>query len=108
MQTSKPLPDLLVPPSTDHGLPNLRFSFADAHMRLEPGKPARQAGYCFPWTYRPVRARRSMKVIVAGSDPAPVELEEGDRHQVWPSPNVKAVVASAPFQRKGDEHCCVA
>jgi oxalate decarboxylase len=31
-------PDLLVPPSTDHGtLPNLRFSFADAHMRLEPG-----------------------------------------------------------------------
>src|SRR5882762_11200045 len=28
-------PDLLVPPSTDSGtLPNLRFSFADAHMRL--------------------------------------------------------------------------
>ena len=31
-------PDLLVPPSTDSGtLPNLRFSFADAHMRLQPG-----------------------------------------------------------------------
>jgi len=31
-------PDVLVPPSTDHGtLPNLRFSFADAHMRLETG-----------------------------------------------------------------------
>jgi oxalate decarboxylase/phosphoglucose isomerase-like protein (cupin superfamily) len=30
--------DLLVPPSTDHGtLPNLRFSFSDAHMRLETG-----------------------------------------------------------------------
>jgi hypothetical protein len=29
-------PDLLVPPSTDHGtLPNLRFSFSDAHVRLE-------------------------------------------------------------------------
>jgi oxalate decarboxylase len=28
-------PDLLVPPSTDSGtLDNLRFSFADAHMRL--------------------------------------------------------------------------
>ena len=28
-------PDLLMPPSTDHGtLPNLRFSFSDAHMRL--------------------------------------------------------------------------
>ena len=28
-------PDLLVPPPTDHGtLPNLRFSFSDAHMRL--------------------------------------------------------------------------
>jgi oxalate decarboxylase len=29
-------PDLLAPPSTDHGTwPNLRFSFSDAHMRLE-------------------------------------------------------------------------
>ena len=36
-------PDLLAPPSTDHGtLPNLRFSFADAHMRLEPGGWTRQ------------------------------------------------------------------
>jgi oxalate decarboxylase len=36
-------PDLLVPPSTDHGtLPNLRFSFADAHTRLESGGWARQ------------------------------------------------------------------
>jgi oxalate decarboxylase len=31
-------PDLLVPPSTDHGtLPNLRFSFSDSHVRLESG-----------------------------------------------------------------------
>jgi oxalate decarboxylase len=36
-------PDLLVPPSTDHGtLPNLRFSFADAHMRIERGGWTRQ------------------------------------------------------------------
>jgi oxalate decarboxylase len=36
-------PDLLVPPSTDHGtLPNLRFSFSDAHMRQETGGWARQ------------------------------------------------------------------
>jgi oxalate decarboxylase len=36
-------PDILVPPSTDHGtLPNLRFSFADAHMRLESGGWTRQ------------------------------------------------------------------
>jgi oxalate decarboxylase len=35
--------DVLVPPSTDHGtLPNLRFSFADAHQRLEPGGWTRQ------------------------------------------------------------------
>jgi oxalate decarboxylase len=35
--------DLLVPPSTDHGtLPNLRFSFSDAHMRLETGGWSRQ------------------------------------------------------------------
>jgi oxalate decarboxylase len=36
-------PDLLVPPSTDDGtLPNLRFSFADAHMRLTSGGWTRQ------------------------------------------------------------------
>jgi oxalate decarboxylase len=36
-------PDILVPPPTDHGtLPNLRFSFSDAHMRLEPGGWTRQ------------------------------------------------------------------
>jgi oxalate decarboxylase len=36
-------PDVLVPPSTDNGtLPNLRFSFADAHMRLETGGWTRQ------------------------------------------------------------------
>lgn len=30
-------PDLLVPPATDHGtLANLRFSFSDSHVRLEP------------------------------------------------------------------------
>jgi oxalate decarboxylase len=36
-------PDLIVPPATDHGtLPNLRFSFADAHIRLEGGGWTRQ------------------------------------------------------------------
>jgi oxalate decarboxylase len=36
-------PDMLVPPSTDHGtLPNLRFSFSDAHMRVETGGWTRQ------------------------------------------------------------------
>jgi oxalate decarboxylase len=36
-------PDVLVPPSTDHGsLPNQRFSFADAPMRLESGGWTRQ------------------------------------------------------------------
>ena len=36
-------PDLLVPPSTDHGtLPNLRFSFSDAHVRQETGGWTRQ------------------------------------------------------------------
>ncbi|MGH6839453.1 MAG: oxalate decarboxylase family bicupin [Methylocella sp.] len=36
-------PDMLVPPSADHGtLPNLRFSFSDAHMRLETGGWTRQ------------------------------------------------------------------
>ena len=36
-------PDMLMPPPTDHGtLPNLRFSFSDAHMRLETGGWTRQ------------------------------------------------------------------
>jgi oxalate decarboxylase len=36
-------PDLLLPPSTDHGtLPNLRFSFSDAHVRLESAGWTRQ------------------------------------------------------------------
>ena len=36
-------PDLLVPPATDKGdLPNLKWSFADSHMRLEEGGWARQ------------------------------------------------------------------
>jgi oxalate decarboxylase len=36
-------PDMLVPPSTDRGtLPNLRFSFSDAHVRLTTGGWTRQ------------------------------------------------------------------
>lgn len=35
--------DVLVPPETDRGtIPNLKFSFAEAHNRLEPGGWARQ------------------------------------------------------------------
>src|SRR5581483_10363344 len=36
-------PDLLTPPRTDHGtVPNLKFSFATAHTRIEPGGWARE------------------------------------------------------------------
>lgn len=36
-------PDLLAPPATDHGtLPNMKFSFSDAHNRLEKGGWARE------------------------------------------------------------------
>ena len=36
-------PDLLAPPATDHGtIPNLKFSFAQAHTRIEPGGWARE------------------------------------------------------------------
>jgi oxalate decarboxylase len=36
-------PDLITPPPTDHGtLPNLRWSFADSHVRLSEGGWARQ------------------------------------------------------------------
>jgi oxalate decarboxylase len=43
IQRDRQNPDILVPPSTDHGtLPNLRFSFSDAHVRLESGGWTRQ------------------------------------------------------------------
>ncbi len=36
-------PDTLRPPATDHGtLPNMRFSFADAHMEIKPGGWSRE------------------------------------------------------------------
>ena len=36
-------PDILRPPSTDHGsVPNLRFSFADAHMKIREGGWSRE------------------------------------------------------------------
>ncbi len=36
-------PNLTIPPKTDHGaVPNLRWSFADSHMRIEPGGWARE------------------------------------------------------------------
>src|SRR5271170_6606317 len=36
-------PDRLTPPSTDHGtIPNLKWSFADSHNKLESGGWARQ------------------------------------------------------------------
>lgn len=36
-------PDILVPPDTDHGtMPNLKFSYADSHMRVEHGGWSRE------------------------------------------------------------------
>jgi oxalate decarboxylase len=56
-------PDMLVPPSTDHGtLPNLRFSFADAHMRLETGG----------WTRQVSRRELGIATTITGVDMRPV------------------------------------
>jgi hypothetical protein len=36
-------PDMIRPPSTDHGnMPNMRWSFADSHLRIEEGGWTRQ------------------------------------------------------------------
>lgn len=52
-------PDLFVPPSTDHGtLPNLRFSFSDAHMRLETGG----------WTRQVTQRELGVSTSIAGVD----------------------------------------
>lgn len=38
-ERSRQSPDLVRPPSTDHGnMPNLRWSFADSHIRIEVSK----------------------------------------------------------------------
>lgn len=43
IERDKQNPDMLVPPATDFGLlPNLKFSFADAHMTLKPGGWSRE------------------------------------------------------------------
>lgn len=43
VERDKQNPDVLVPPATDFGLiPNLRFSFADAHMTLKSGGWSRE------------------------------------------------------------------
>jgi len=42
-ERSRQNPDLVRPPSTDHGdMPNLRWSFADSHIRIEEGGWTRQ------------------------------------------------------------------
>jgi oxalate decarboxylase len=52
-------PDILVPPATDQGtLPNLRFSFSDAHMRLESGG----------WTRQVTVRELGISTIIAGVD----------------------------------------
>lgn len=41
---SRQNPDLVRPPSTDHGtLENMRWSFADSHIRIEVSKQANQS-----------------------------------------------------------------
>jgi oxalate decarboxylase len=43
LQRDRQNPDIIAPPATDSGtIPNLRFSYADAHNRLEPGGWARE------------------------------------------------------------------
>lgn len=43
IEKDKENPDILVPPTTDHGtLSNMRFSYSDAHNRLEEGGWARE------------------------------------------------------------------
>jgi oxalate decarboxylase len=59
-------PDLLAPPSTDAGVvPNLRFSFADAHMRLQPGG----------WTREVTRRELPIATTMAGVN---MRLNPGD------------------------------
>ncbi len=58
LEAEKQNPDLLIPPETDHGgIPNLKFSFAMAHNRLEDGGWAREV------TQREMGAMKEMAIV---------------------------------------------
>lgn len=69
-------PDILAPPSTDHGtMPNLRFSFSDAHNRLEVGGWAREV------TQRELPIATALAGVNMRLDPG--QTETGARELHW-------------------------
>lgn len=69
-------PDILMPPPTDAGtLPNLRFSFSDAHNRLEVGGWAREV------TVRELPIATTLAGVNMCLDPG--QTESGVREMHW-------------------------
>src|SRR5690348_5757138 len=66
------------PPQTDHGsLPNLRFSFADAHRRIEPGGWAREV------TVRELPVATSLAGVNMALDPGAVRELHWHKQAEW-------------------------
>ena len=71
-------PDMVNPPSTDHGtLPNLRFSFADSHIRQESGGWTRQV------TRREPASPRPSPASTCGSTPAAIRELHWHKEAEW-------------------------
>lgn len=64
-------PDLVRPPSTDHGqIANMRWSFADSHIRIEEGG----------WTRQTTVRELPTSVELAGVN---MRLDRGEYHCLW-------------------------
>ena len=71
-------PDILAPPATDSGtLPNLRFSFSDAHNRLEEGGWARQV------TSRELPVATTLAGVNMGLNPGGVREMHWHKEAEW-------------------------
>ena len=72
-------PDLLRPPPTDNGsVPNLRFSFADTHVKMRAGGCSREV------THREFPSRRRSPASTCGSRPLAAQNEISRIGTVWP------------------------
>ena len=78
-------PDILRPPMTDHGsLPNLRFSFADAHMKIREGG----------WSREVTRRELPISTTMAGVN---MRLKSGGVRELhWHKPGGMGVHAGRP------------
>ncbi|KAJ0281715.1 hypothetical protein COL922a_014421, partial [Colletotrichum nupharicola] len=71
-------PDMIRPPSTDHGnMPNMRWSFADSHVRIEEGGWTRQT------TVRELGTSKELAGVNMRLDPGVIRELHWHREAEW-------------------------